>query len=92
MSSILFIGLTPTIAAYAITAIKDTPNAIFTLLYVVFLLQIVRNYDSIFKSKIRLILLLITMLLVLMLRNNGFFTIILSFPFLIIKYKEKWKK
>jgi hypothetical protein len=92
ISSILFIGLTPTIAAYAITAIKDTPNAIFTVLYAVFLLQIVRNYDSIFKNKIRLLFLLITMLLVLMLRNNGFFTIILSFPFLIIKYKEKWKK
>ena len=92
MSSIFFIGLTPTIAAHAITAIKDTPSAIFTLLYVIFLVQIVRNYDSIFKSKLKTILLIIVMILVLTLRNNGFFTIILSFPFLIILYNKKWKK
>ena len=91
MYGIFFLALTPTIAAHAISAIKDTPSAIFTLLYVIFLLEIVRNYDSIFKRKTRIIALIITMLLVLMLRNNGIFTIILSFPFLIFVYKSKWK-
>lgn len=92
IASILFISLTPTIGAYAISAIKDTPSAIFTLLYVIFLLQIVRNYDSVFKKKTRVAALIIIILLILMLRNNGIFTIILSFPFLILLYKNKWKK
>ena len=92
VASIFFIALTPTISAYAITAIKDTPSAIFTLLYIIFLVQIVKDYNSIFKSKWKIILLIITMILVMMLRNNGIFTIILSFPFFLIIYKKYWKK
>lgn len=90
--SILFIGLNPTVMTYAICAVKDTPSAIFTLLYVIFLLQIVKNFDSIFKNKLRLIAFLITILLVLLLRNNGIYTFLLSFPFLFLLYKKKWKK
>jgi len=90
--SVLFLAFTPACGAYAISAIKDTPSAIFTMIYVIFLVQIVRNYDSIFKNKFRLICLMIVMLLVILLRNNGIFTILLSFPFLLIIYKKKWKK
>lgn len=90
--SILFIGLNPTVMTFAICAIKDTPSAIFTLLYVIYLLQIVRNFDSIFKNKLRIIGFIITILLVLLLRNNGIYTFLLSFPFLFLLYKNKWKK
>ena len=90
--SILFIGLNPIVITYSICAIKDTPSAIFNLLYVIFLLQIVRNYNSIFKNKIRLIFLIITILMVLMLRNNGIHTFLLSFPWLFLIYRNKWKK
>lgn len=90
--SILFIGLNPIIITHAICTIKDTPNAIFNLLYVIFLLQIVRNYNSIFNNRLRLILFIITILLVLLLRNNGIYTVLLSFPFLLLLYKNKFKK
>lgn len=90
--SVMFIGLNPIVMTYSITAIKDTPSAIFTLLYVIFLLQIVRNFDSIFKNKLRVIVLLITILLVLLLRNNGIYTFLLSFPFLFLLYRRRWKK
>ena len=90
--SILFIGLSPIIITYSICAIKDTPSAIFNLLYVIFLLQIVRNFNSIFKNKIRLMFLIITILMVLMLRNNGIHTFLLSFPWLFLMYRNKWKK
>ena len=90
--SILFIGLNPTVMTFSLCVIKDTPSAIFTLLYVIFLLQIVRNFDSIFKNKLRMIVLLITILLVLVLRNNGIYTFVLSFPFLFLLYRKRWKK
>ena len=90
--SILFIGLSPIVITYSICAIKDTPSAIFNLLYVIFLLQIVRNFNSIFKNKIRLMFLIITILMVLMLRNNGIHTFLLSFPWLFLIYRNKWKK
>lgn len=90
--SVLFIGLNPIVATYAVTAVKDTPNAIFTLLYVIFLLEIVRNFDSVYKHKFRIIVFLVVILLILMLRNNGIFVILLSFPWLFLIYKKSWKK
>ena len=90
--SILFLGLNPIVVTNALCAVKDTPNAAFNVLYCIFLLQIIRNYDSILKNKTRLIFFVITILLVLLLRNNGIYTYLLSFPFLFLIYKEKWKK
>lgn len=90
--SILFIGLNPIIVTYAICAVKDTPSAIFNMLYVIFLLQIIRNFNSIYRNKCRLIGLLVTILLVMLLRNNGIYTFLLSFPWLLLVYKKYWKK
>jgi len=90
--SILFVGLNPIVVTYVICAVKDTPNAIFNMLYVIFLLQIVRNFDSIYKNKWRLAGLLVTIMLVLLLRNNGIYTFLLSFPWLVLIYKKHWKK
>lgn len=90
--SILFVGLNPTIVTYSICAIKDTPSAIVNVLYVIFLLQVVRNFDSIFNSKLRMFVFLMVILLVLLLRNNGIYTFLLSFPCLFFVYKQKWKK
>lgn len=89
---ILFIGLTPTISAYTITAIKDTPSALFTLLYTIFLIQIIRNHSSILKNRRRIVFFIITIFLVIMLRNNGIITILLSYPFLFLLYKKYTKK
>lgn len=90
--SIFFVGVNPIVVTYAICALKDTPNAIFNMLYVIFLLQIVRNFDSIYRNKWRLVCLIITILLVMLLRNNGIYTFLLSFPWLLLIYKKYWKK
>lgn len=90
--SILFFGLNPLVVTNALCAVKDTPNAAFNILYCIFLLQIIRNYNSIFNSKKRIVFFLITILMVLLLRNNGIYTYLLSFPFLFLLYKNKWKK
>lgn len=90
--SVLFVGLNPIVICYAICAVKDTPNAIFNMLYVIFLLQIVRNFDSIYKNKWRVVGLLVTILMVLLFRNNGIYTILFSFPLLLLIYKKYFKK
>ena len=90
--SIFFVGLNPIVVTYAICAVKDTPNAIFNMLYVLYLLQIVRNFDSVYKNKWRLVGLLVTIMLILLLRNNGIYTFLLSFPWLFLIYKKYWKK
>ena len=90
--SIMFIGMNPIVITYSMCAVKDTPNALFNLLYVIFLLQIVRNFNSVYKNKLRLITFLLVIMLVLLLRNNGIYTFVLSFPLLFIIYRQYWKK
>lgn len=92
MVTLLLIAITPVFSSYTILAVKDTPSAIFTLLYSIFLIQIIRNYNSIYDSKAILLYFVTTMLFVLLFRNNGLITILLSYPFLFILYKKHWKK
>ena len=90
--TLVIICLSPHFLSYSLLAIKDTSNAIFTLLYVIFLIQIVRNYSSIFNNKINTFCFIITMILVMLFRNNGLITLLLSYPFLFLLYKKNWKK
>lgn len=86
------ICLVPHYLSYTLLAIKDTPNAIFTLLYLIFLIQIIRNYNSIYNNKRNLIFFVITILMVMLFRNNGILTIVMSYPFLFFLYKKHLKK
>ena len=90
--SLLFIGVTPIIEAYSFMAVKDVFSASFTLLYAIFLLRIVRNYDDIYDSKINIIIFILVMTLVMLFRHNGVITILLSYPLLFILYKKHYKK
>ena len=90
--SLLLICFLPIFPAYAIFAVKDTPQALFTLLYVIFLLKIVRDYDSVFSKKIVVIFFIFIMLFTMLFRHNGIMTILFSFPLLFFLYKNKWKQ
>lgn len=83
-----YIGITPVIKAFAICAVKDTMSAIFILLYVLFLLQIVINRDEFFKNKKRVGVLILTMLLVMLYKNNGIYIVLLSFPVIFLLFKN----
>ena len=89
---ILFIGLNPIITTHVTSLLKDNPSAIFNLLYIILQLQIVINYNSVFGRKSRIVLLIVTMLLVMMFRNNGIYTIVLSFPLVMFLYRDKIKQ
>ena len=90
--SILFIGLNPVIVSYILCAIKDTPSAIFNMLYVLCMLKLVIDFDSFYKSKSMIFLFMVSILFTFLLRNNGIYTVILSFPFLFLMYKNHFKK
>lgn len=82
--SLLSIAFIPVFPNYAITGVKDVIFSALILLYVV------RIYDFIKKSsstKDIIILTLISILIVLF-RNNGFYTILLSLPFLLLLKKK----
>lgn len=77
--SILFLGISPIVSSYAITVIKDTSGAIFVLLYNILLLQLVRDYRGFMKKKGTIILFMISILMILMIKSNGFNIIIISY-------------
>lgn len=83
---LLFYLLIPYYHFYAITAVKDTLFTVAVILYLIKLYQFLK-YDFTFKDHF---LMIITMLLVILLRNNGIFLIILSFPFSIIFKRNLW--
>ena len=70
----------PYFPLYAITCVKDTLFTMFVLLYVIKLYQFIK-YDFKFKDYA---LLIITILLVILFRNNGIYLILLSLPFTLI--------
>lgn len=62
---------------YAITAVKDTLFSMAVLIYTIKLYQFIK-YENTIKSNI---LFMIIILLVILLRNNGIYLVLLSFPF-----------
>ena len=93
--SLLFICFCPIISGYTIAAIKDTMGAILIVIYNLFLLQIVRNYEVVVKNKLYLIVFMISILLILMIKSNSEFIIYSSYIALLIYYykdRVKFKK
>jgi len=85
--SLIFFALTPVFPFYSLTAVKDIIFSSLILLYTI------RLYDYIKYSKnIKdIIILMLISILIILFRNNGIFTIILSFPFLLLLNKNrKW--
>lgn len=82
---LLILGIIPTFGFYSITAVKDT---LYTAFLVLFSLKV---YDFMIKDSLNikdyLSMFLISMS-VCLLRNNGFFVVIFTLPFLYIK-KQK---
>lgn len=70
----------PYFLLYAITCVKDTLFTMFVLLYIIKLYQFIK-YDFKFKDYV---LFMITILLVILFRNNGIYLILLSLPFTLI--------
>ena len=93
--SLIFIGISPIISSYVITAIKDTLASAFILLYSVFLVEIIKNHNNFLKSKLFVIMFMFSILMILLLKNNALSIIILSYGSLLlyfIKDKTRLKK
>lgn len=82
----------PVNALYSITMWKDIPFAISMLILTIFLTEFATNKDNLFKSKLRMILFIVSLILVILFRNNGIYVVLLALPFLFIFGKKYWKK
>lgn len=83
----------PAYAYFAISIGKDTPFGYATLVFVLCLLQIGIYKEMFFKKRINIILFIVSPILMMLHRNNGFHILILSMPFLIwwLKGTYRWR-
>lgn len=84
---LLVYALVPVFPFYAVATVKDTIFSAFILLYIIQLYDIIK-YDG---NRKKFIFLFITSLLVILFRNNGIYTVLLSMPFLLVAEKKKRK-
>ena len=90
--SFVFYAFYPVNALYSITMWKDIPFAISILIFTVMMAEISINKESFIKSKLKVILLFISMLLVILFKNNGIYVVIITMPFIFIFMKQNYKQ
>ncbi len=80
-------ALVPMYPFYAMGTNKDMIFCCFILLYCIKMYDLIRHHQTLKKY----VEVFIVILMVVLTRNNGIYTVILSFPFLLIWLKEKRK-
>ena len=78
-------ALTPVFPFYALANVKDSLFSVFILLYIIQLYDLIKNETSL-RGYVYLFL---SAMLVILFRNNGIYTVILSLPFILIVVKNK---
>lgn len=87
---LFFYSLVPMFPLYAMSGVKDVLFSAMTLLYTMLLYYLLKTKTETLKTK-HYIAMVILMLLVILLRNNGIHMIILSFPVVIWILRKNWK-
>lgn len=78
----------PPFAAYSVTMWKDIPFALSLVYFTICLIELATNSYNFFKSKLRVIALLISTILVILFRNNGIYVVLLTLPFMFFIIKD----
>ena len=90
--TLIFYAFYPINALYSITMWKDIPFAACMLIFTIILTELSTNSENFMKSKLKNILLVFSMVLLILFRNNGIFVAILTIPFIFILIKGYYKK
>ncbi len=86
---LLFFMICPIFPLYAMSTVKDTFFACCVVLYTIQLFTILQNKDY---QKHQFLFFFLTILFLILFRNNGIHVFLLSFPFLFFILKKIWKK
>ncbi len=90
--TLLFYGLLPWHANFALATLKDTNFSFVMLLYIIFLSDCVLYQEEFFAKKRKLILFAVLNLLLMLLRNNGVYVLVVVDVVLLIAFRKQWKK
>lgn len=90
--TLLFFALYPVFPMYAVTMWKDVLFGTLMLLYTINIVELVHDTESYTSSWKRILGFIIITLLVMLLRNNGIYAIILSAPIVLIVFRKYYKQ
>ena len=90
--SLLFLALYPVNGMYSITMWKDIPFAVCMLIFVIMLYEIVSSKGEFFESKRKIFSFILSMIAVILFRNNGIYVILLTLPAVLLAYRKHYKK
>lgn len=90
--ALLFYALYPINAIYSVTMWKDILFSGVILLYVIALSELIHNKEKFMNSKINNVLLVISMILVILFKNNGIHIVVLTLPFIFLVAKKCYKR
>ena len=90
--TLLFYAFYPVNALYSITMWKDIPFSVVMLIFTIIMTEIAVNREHFMKSRFKNALLAISMILVILFRNNGLYVVILTLPFIFIFARQNYKK
>lgn len=88
----LFYAFYPVFGMYSITMWKDIPFAIVMLWFILEIIDLVQNSEQFLNSKKKIALFILSMILVIMFRNNGIYVVFITILFLLFYYRKSWKK
>lgn len=89
--TLLFFMFYQPFAMYSITLWKDIPFSIMIVWLTIGMIEIATNKEFYSKSK-NMILVFLAAVFVILLKNNGFYIVLICIPFMIIASKENRKK
>ncbi len=90
--TLLYYMFYPVHAIYSVTMWKDILFSGMIPIYVIFIMELLSDTDNYVKDYKKLVMFTIISLLVMFLRNNGVYIVLLTLPFIIIVSKKHWKK
>lgn len=89
---LLFLAFFPTVSMFMCCTTKDVYFSGGIVLFTTLLLEMAGNSDSFWHSKRKISLLVLSLLLILLFRNNGIYAYVLFLLFFVFVYKKHWKK
>lgn len=88
----VFLALFPTVSMFVCCTTKDTLFSGGVALFTTLLLEMARDAESFWNSRLRKLLFAASMLFILFFRNNGFYALVVFLVFFAVTYGQYWKK
>lgn len=88
--TLILYALVPVFPLYAMSAVKDVIFTALVILYMIYIHYLIKNNKQKLTYK-KVIPLTVLILLIMLMRNNGIYLILMSFPFLIFVNKNRIK-